>query len=163
EASIAKLHCPFVYCVGNHDVNNEATAEAWRQRRGPTYYSFTYKNALFLVLCTEDPPLPIPAKAVAPYYQMVELMKSDPQKAMKDMDGFVQTPEIASSREASNQVNISDKQIAWVRDTLARTPKPEWTFVVMHKPGWKLPNQQFAKIQALLAGRPHTVIAGHTH
>jgi hypothetical protein len=48
-------------------------------------------------------------------------------------------------------------------DMLARNPNPQWTFVVMHKPGWKSQDKQFAKIQAMLAGRPYTVIAGHTH
>ena len=31
----------------------------------------------------------------------------------------------------------------------------------MHKPAWKSQDPQFAKIQELLAGRPHTVIGGH--
>jgi UDP-2,3-diacylglucosamine pyrophosphatase LpxH len=163
ERSIAKLQCPFCFCVGNHDINNDATFEAWRQRRGPTYYSFTYKNALFVVLNTEDPPISIDAKAVAPYYSMVELMKVDPEKAMKDMNAFIALPELASARETSNVVHISDRQLAWVRDTLARNPNPQWTFVVMHKPGWKLQSKEFVEIQAMLSGRPHTVIAGHTH
>jgi UDP-2,3-diacylglucosamine pyrophosphatase LpxH len=163
ERSIAKLLCPFVYCVGNHDLNNPATVEAWRQRRGPIYYSFAYKNALFLMLCTEDPPLALPAKTIPAYYSMVEVMNSDPEKAMRDMNSFIASPEILSAREIANVVNISDRQVAWVRDILARHPNPQWTFVVMHKPGWKTQDNQFAKIQAMLADRPHTVIAGHTH
>lgn len=163
ERSIAKLNCPFVYCVGNHDVNNNATVEAWRQRRGPTYYSFTYKKALFVVLCTEDPPIPIAQRAIAPYYSMVDHMKADPVKAMKDMDEFIASPEIASAKETANVVNISDRQVAWFRHTLDRNPNPRWIFVVMHKPAWKLQSKEFAKIRAMLTGRPHTVIAGHTH
>ncbi|MEJ0066487.1 MAG: hypothetical protein WDM85_14665 [Caulobacteraceae bacterium] len=50
-----------------------------------------------------------------------------------------------------------------MRDALARHPNPRWTFVVIHKPAWKMHSDSFAKIQAMLLGRPHTVFAGHTH
>lgn len=163
ERSIAKLGCPFVCCCGNHDVNNEATARAWRDRRGPTYYSFTYKKALFLVLSTEDPFIRIPQNVVAPYFAMVDLMNKDPEKAMKDMDGFIALPEIASAKDSGNIVNISDGQVAWVEATLARHPDPQWIFVLLHKPAWKSADKQFTRIQGMLAGRNYTVIAGHTH
>ncbi|MCO5733994.1 metallophosphoesterase [Rhizobium sp. SSA_523] len=163
ERSIAKLGCPFFCCCGNHDVNNEATARAWRDRRGPTYYSFTYKKALFLVLNTEDPFIRIPDKTIAPYYDMVDLMKKDPQKAMRDMAGFIALPEIAAAKDSGNVVNISDRQVAWVDETLKRHPDPAWTFVVLHKPAWKTKDKQFARIQSMLAGKKHTVIAGHPH
>jgi hypothetical protein len=163
ERSIAKLLCPFVYCAGNHDLNNPSTVELWRQRRGPIYHSFAYKNALFLVLCTEDPPLALPARTIPAYYSMVEIMNADPEKAMREMNAFIASPEIVAAREIANVVKISDRQVAWVRDTLARHPDPQWTFVVMHKPAWKTQDNQFAKIQTMLAGRPYTAIAGHTH
>lgn len=163
EASVAKARCPFVYCVGNHDLNNPATVDAWLARRGPTYYSFTYKNALFIVLNTEDPAIPLGPKGSAAYYTMVDLMRADPDKAMLDMNSFVTTPDIADAIKATNPVKISDKQVTWVRDVLRLTPKPQWTFVVLHKPAWKTQDPQFAKIQELLAGRNYTVIGGHTH
>ncbi len=163
ERSIAKLGCPFFCCCGNHDINNEATARAWRDRRGPTYYSFTYKKALFLVLSTEDPFIRIPDKTIAPYYEMVDLLKKDPQKAMKDMNSFIALPEIAAAKDSGNVVNISDRQVGWVAETLKNHPNPAWTFVVLHKPAWKSADKQFARIQGMLAGRNYTVIAGHTH
>ena len=82
---------------------------------------------------------------------------------MREMNSFVATPEIAHAIGLTNPVKISDKQVNWVRDTLARNPKPQWTFLVMHKPAWKSQDPQFAKIQEMLASRPHTVIGGHTH
>lgn len=164
ERSVAKTKCPFVYCVGNHDLNNPATVDAWSARRGPTYYSFTYKNALFIVLNTEDPPISLDTKGgVAAYYSMVELMNADPDRAMAGMNDFVKTPEIAEAIRLTNPAHISEKQVNWVRDVLRRTPKPHWTFVVMHKPAWKSNDPQFAKIQEMLSGRDATVIGGHTH
>ena len=163
ERSIAKLNCPFVSCVGNHDINNPVTIDAWQARRGPTYYSFVYKNALFIILNTEDPPIAIDAATVAAYYSMVAIMNADPDRAMREMDSFVRTPELSHAIGLTNPVHISDKQVSWVRETLARNPRPQWTFVVMHKPAWKSHDPQWAKIQEMLAGRPHTVIGGHTH
>lgn len=50
----AKLHMPFFYIPGNHDIGNDAMAAVWRQRRGPGYYHFIYREVLFLCLNTED-------------------------------------------------------------------------------------------------------------
>jgi 3',5'-cyclic AMP phosphodiesterase CpdA len=49
-----KLQMPFFYVPGNHDINNEVMAGVWRQRRGPGYYHFIYRDVLFLCLNTED-------------------------------------------------------------------------------------------------------------
>ena len=40
------------------------------------------------------------------------------------MNGFVATPEIAHAI-GLNPVKISDKQVSWDCDTLARNPKPQ--------------------------------------
>jgi hypothetical protein len=169
EASVAKLGCPFIYTLGNHDVSNAETLDAWHERRGAAYYSFTYKGALFLVLNTEDPPTPMAEKTAKTFYSIVDLMQADPDKAMKVMDQYLsgKVPGMSSSTkgefDALEVVKFSDRQLGWVRETLARHPNPHWTFVVMHKPAWKMQSLDFAKVQALLAGRPHTVLAGHTH
>ena len=47
---------PFFYVPGNHDVTNKTMAEKWDERYGRKYYHFVYKNALFLCLCSENPP-----------------------------------------------------------------------------------------------------------
>jgi 3',5'-cyclic AMP phosphodiesterase CpdA len=52
------LEPPFFFVPGNHDYCCfglpqpvlDATAKVWKERRGPTYYSFIYKNTLFLCL-----------------------------------------------------------------------------------------------------------------
>ena len=62
---VSKVRAPFFYTVGNHDVNVNLppsqpnsyalSLAAWRRHFGErTYYSFVYKNCLFLVLDTMD-------------------------------------------------------------------------------------------------------------
>ena len=164
EASIAKAGCPFVFTPGNHDIDNAETLDAWRARRGPGYYSFTYKGALFLILNTEDTPTPMSPKAAADFYARVRQMQADPEQAERDVEAHLAAgagqPNGYSALEV---VNLSDPQLGFAQATLARHPNPRWTFVVIHKPAWKMHSASFAKVQAMLAGRPHTVFAGHTH
>ena len=53
ERFVAELETPFFYAVGNHDMSNALMAETWQRRFGPSYYRFTYKDVLFLVLNSE--------------------------------------------------------------------------------------------------------------
>ncbi|MCC6490135.1 MAG: metallophosphoesterase [Candidatus Hydrogenedentes bacterium] len=53
-AMVNPLDMPFFHVAGNHDISNPAMAEEWKQRFGPTYYNFEYKNVLFLCLNTQD-------------------------------------------------------------------------------------------------------------
>jgi serine/threonine-protein phosphatase CPPED1 len=54
---IDKLEMPFFYTVGNHDIANAVMDQKWRDQFGRRYYHFVYKNVLFLMLNTEDPPM----------------------------------------------------------------------------------------------------------
>jgi hypothetical protein len=56
DGYVKRLKMPFFYVSGNHDVGAVATDKLWRERYGRTYYHFLYKNVLFLVLNTDDPP-----------------------------------------------------------------------------------------------------------
>jgi 3',5'-cyclic AMP phosphodiesterase CpdA len=165
EASIARLGAPFVFTQGNHDVANAETLDAWRQRRGPGYYSFRYKGALFVILNSEDTPKPMTAPAASKFYDLVRLMQTDPDQAERDVQARIAASPTGQRGEYSfgEVVDLGDRQLGWLRDTLARNPHPRWTFVVVHKPAWKSQSPDFAKAQALLAGRPYTVFAGHTH
>ena len=165
ETSIAKAGCPFVFTQGNHDVANAETLDAWRERRGPGYYSFVYKGALFVILNTEDTPTPMKPAQAAAFYERVRQMQSDPDQAERDVEAKIAASVAGQKGEYSalEVVNLSDRQLGFVRDVLARHPHPRWTFVVLHKPAWKMQSASFAKVQAVLAGRPHTVFAGHTH
>jgi hypothetical protein len=171
ERSIAKAGCPFVAVPGNHDTNTEATVAAWASRRGSGYYAFVYKNALFLMLNTEDPALPMPPKMAAQFYEMVGMMQKDPDQGEKMVVQFIAGMskngggENVQSQYGQdlNTARFSDAQLAFVRDTLAKHANVRWTFVIMHKPAWKTPTPALAKIQQMLGSRPYTVFAGHTH
>jgi 3',5'-cyclic AMP phosphodiesterase CpdA len=53
---IKKLEVPFFYLPGNHDIGSKLAEKHWEGQFGRRYYHFVYKNVLFLMLNTEDPP-----------------------------------------------------------------------------------------------------------
>ena len=53
EGFVADLDAPFFYTAGNHDFSNELMSREWRERFGPSFYHFLYKDVLFLVLNSE--------------------------------------------------------------------------------------------------------------
>ncbi|MGB3800882.1 MAG: metallophosphoesterase [Lewinella sp.] len=54
DGMIDRLDAPFFYVPGNHDLTNPVMEEIWKERFGPTYYHFVYKDVLFLCLNSED-------------------------------------------------------------------------------------------------------------
>jgi hypothetical protein len=54
QGFIAELEMPFFYLAGNHDYSNPAMARIWKERFGRSYYSFVYRDVLFLCLNSED-------------------------------------------------------------------------------------------------------------
>jgi hypothetical protein len=50
DAELQPLKVPFFFVPGNHDINNDVMREMWNERSGVPYYSFVYKNVLFLAL-----------------------------------------------------------------------------------------------------------------
>jgi predicted phosphodiesterase len=55
QGYVSRLQMPFFYVAGNHDVSNPAQHKLWRNKFGRSYYHFTYKNVLFLLLNSDDP------------------------------------------------------------------------------------------------------------
>jgi UDP-2,3-diacylglucosamine pyrophosphatase LpxH len=167
EASTAKLGCPIIYTPGNHDMNTVASHEAWRRWRGPnSYHSFTYKGALFLVLSTEDTPLAVPPDMSRPFWELIDAVRADPAHTdaiVKKLGASIMSPAAMEDTNLIGHIDFSERQMRWIADTLAKNPNPKWTFVVLHRPAWKVENPEFKKIEAMLAGRPYTVFAGHTH
>jgi hypothetical protein len=49
-----RCEVPFLFFPGNHDISNPAMLSWWRSRIGATYYSFVYKDCLFLALNTQE-------------------------------------------------------------------------------------------------------------
>ena len=48
------LEMPFFYVAGNHDITNQVMRDLWRQKFGVNYYSFVYRDVLFLILDSQD-------------------------------------------------------------------------------------------------------------
>lgn len=118
DAELEGLKPPFFFVPGNHDINNDVMREVWNERYGVPFYSFVYKDVLFLALDTTGE------------------------------KGRI----------------IPDYQVEAMERALAEHAEVRWTFVFMHHPLWLYENPDgFAKIEALLEGRRHTVIAGHAH
>lgn len=51
-----KLKMPFFYLPGNHDVANDFQEKLWKEKFGRRYYHFVYRNVLFLMVDSDDPP-----------------------------------------------------------------------------------------------------------
>lgn len=161
EALVEKLDAPFVFAAGNHDVSNLAMAQAWAERRGSAYFAFTFDDVLFLVLSTEDPPVDLGPERLKRVQEFEAAFRADPAgvqarvlEAMRGRDQPVKLP---------GEVAISEAQLAFVGEALARTPAPRWTFVILHKPAWRYGAPAFHRIEEMLGDRPYTVIAGHEH
>ena len=58
---------------------------------------------------------------------------------------------------------MSDDQIDYVGEVLEEYPDVRWTFAFLHKPLWLERDTGWEKVEAMLAGRSHTVLAGHHH
>lgn len=134
EGHINKLDMPFFYVPGNHDNGSPLMAKVWRERFGVERYFFVYKNVLFLCLNAQDTE------------QFTAIIKEDQQ--------------------------------TWAKKVLAEHPDVRWTVVFIHQPVWMyedgvpinednrtLPARTtgWKPIEVALAGRKHTVFAGHIH
>lgn len=166
ESEIAESGLPFFFVAGNHDLGTQTQLALWQERRGRPWYSFKYKGALFLVLCTEDPPLPMPPQLRDGFYETIGDMQTDPlatiakvRASMADWASTMTQPEIA----ILNTSRFSQAQLDWAKQVLADNRDARWTFVFTHKPAWREPDCGFAEIEAALADRDYTVIAGHYH
>lgn len=53
---VSDLEMPFFCVGGNNGLGNDLLEGMWRSRFGHTYYSFSYRDVLFIVLSSDDPP-----------------------------------------------------------------------------------------------------------
>lgn len=65
EGFVDRLEMRFFFVAGNHDLSNDLLDGLWREKFGPTWYSFDYKRVHFLCLCSEDPVLRIGEEQLA--------------------------------------------------------------------------------------------------
>lgn len=56
NAMVNQLEMPFFYLPGNHDVGTKVASTIWDEKFGRKYYHFVYRNVLFVMLNSEEPP-----------------------------------------------------------------------------------------------------------
>ena len=174
DQELESLAMPFFFLPGNHDINNPPSVEVWHERHGGTreYYHFRYKDTLFLMVSTEDPPKDTdalrdndPARA-----ELIDAAYSDVKAAIAErapIDTILDA--LTPIEDFCGTINISDEQVEYFRQVLADNTDVRWTFVLMHSPAWwtasGFPQDpgNFATIETHLADRPYTVFAAHTH
>lgn len=165
DASVAKLNMPFFYVAGNHDIGDSASLEVWRERLGPTYYHFVYKDVLFLCMDTDDPPQAPHDWELEGIAKVQELKESHPEQANSlKRELLTRVKEDALTGKAYVAA-FSDTQIDYFKEVIANHPDVRWTFLFVHRPVWQASPQSemFKEIEAALADRRYTVFSGHAH
>ncbi|MEJ2584492.1 MAG: metallophosphoesterase [Robiginitalea sp.] len=156
DARTLKLNMPFFYLGGNHDLTNIAMRDFWKNRYGPRYYHFKYKDVLFLMMDSED----------FTEKRMMEIYKAR-DTAIRILDGELEGnyQETTYYHMPERRVgNLGKEQIAYFQKVLKENPEVRWTFVLMHKPLWMREGTgNLAPLEEALKGRNYTVINGHFH
>ena len=156
ESKESKARAPFFYTGGNHDLTNLVMRDVWKDRYGPRYYHFVYKNVLFLILDSED-------------YQddkMMELYKAR-AIALEIRDGkregnVATTPYFKMEERRTGEIGA--EQSAYFQKVISKNPDVDWTFLFMHKPVWlRKGGGNLDLIEAALGTSKYTVFNGHRH
>ncbi len=128
------LSMPFYRVAGNHDMNNDLSAGIWKELYGPDYYSFVYKDVLFLCLNSQDGPN---------YGSGI------------GQEQIAWTKETISKHADARWTCLFFHQPLWLMDEqriAAAKDKPKEPRLT-----------GFNEVENLLAGRNYTVFAGHHH
>lgn len=161
DAMLNKLDMPFFRTPGNHDIANRVAQQVWKDRYGATYYHFIYKNVMFVVLDTEDPPREAPPGMKEKIVLYNRLQTEDPAKAQAMLDDFMSDDSVVAG--LAKPVEFSADQMAFLKKVLAENRGVRWTMLFMHEPAWEKSTGNFKEIAKLLKGRKHTIFAGHLH
>ena len=161
DEMLARLNMPFFRTPGNHDIANETAQTVWRERYGATYYDFVYKDVLFLVLDSEDPPRVPPEGIKEKLDTYKRLQVEDPPKAQEMLAEFMADDAVIAA--LGKPVEFNDAQLSFIEQALKRRPDVRWTFLFLHEPAWENPSDSFKAIKGLLKGRKHTFVGGHLH
>ena len=161
DGILKKLEMPFFRTPGNHDIANKTAQQVWRKRYGPTHYYFVYKDVLFVVLDSEDPPREAPEGIKDKLALYNRLQTEDPPKAKAMLAEFMSDEAVIAA--LGKPVEFGKNQIEFLKDVLAKHSDVKWTFLFMHEPAWENPSESFKFIQQLLKDRKHTFFGGHLH
>lgn len=161
DTMLNSLEMPFFRTPGNHDIANRTAQQVWRERYGASYYYFVYKDVLFLVLDSEDPPREAPEGIKDKLELYNRLQTEDPARAQAMLAEFMADEAIIAA--LSTPVEFGEKQLEFVEETLAQNGDVRWTFIFLHEPAWENPSESFKAIQGMLKERSHTFFGGHLH
>jgi len=159
DALVAPLDAPLFVTPGNHDIANDVMEDIWTERSGRSHYHFLYKNVLFIVLNTEDPPYPTP-EVQAIFDEVIRLHSKDRAAAR----AYAKANTVLGQYfGAADQMRLGDMQRDWALDVLNQHKNVRWTFIFMHRPIWRKPTVNFEAVEDALADRGYTMMAGHIH
>ena len=151
-----QARAPVFYAGGNHDLTGLPLREVWKERLGPRYYHFVYRQVLFLVLDTEDHTTNRMQEIEQARLDAVSVYKKDGPEAFAET-GYARMPERTAG-------TVGADQSRYFQEVLSGHDGVRWTFILIHKPAWERKGEEnFAAIEAALANRPYTVFYGHTH
>lgn len=156
DARAVKAGAPIFRVGGNHDLTNVKMREVWATRYGPRYYHFIYRDALFLILDSEDF---TEERMQEVYHARAEAIRlwDGPNPALGDKSAYMKMDERKFGE-------IGSEQSAYFERVLAANPDVKWTFLFMHKPTWlREDSRGLARVEAALKGRSYTVFNGHYH
>ena len=157
-----ELEMPFFRTIGNHDVSTPETKEVWIERYGIDYYHFVYKDVLFMVLNSEDDSRPAPPESIKEDLKKYNKLKlEDPEAASKLLEEFMTSEAVIAA--LGKPVEFPEKQLDWIKKTLAENTDVHWTFLFMHEPCWENPSESFKVIEEMVKDRDHTFFGGHLH
>jgi hypothetical protein len=155
----------------------EGGFKAWEERFGDPrgYYHIIYKDVLFLMINTEDPPKTVTKlqhdnpelyKRVGTNYALMHDIQNKENQSAEDAKKLLELAE--PIEEWLGDMNISKDQVAYFKEVIESYPDVRWTFCITHSPPYYSPAVEkypgnFARIEAMLADRPFTVFSAHTH
>ncbi len=126
---------PFFYLPGNHDVSNGVMDRIWDEKFGVRYYSFVYKDVLFLCLNTQD------GEGSGPFLGEEQIAWAK--------------EEVAKHADVRWTMVFIHQPLWVMEEGIPRN--------VNGKPVLKKSKTGWPEIEAALSGRKHTVYAGHVH
>lgn len=170
DAIIDALEAPLFRVPGNHDVSNAVMQQEWLRRYGALHYHFLYRDVLFLVLDTQDPP-----QRLSDFGGLGELTGGEGEDRELDMDQLRRAYEADPRAYALNIERLVDcegrqpahiglEQAEWAAQIVREHADVRWTFLCMHIPAWQGElHPAVERIRQALNGRPYTAFAGHLH
>ncbi|WOH35800.1 metallophosphoesterase [Thalassotalea fonticola] len=145
----------FYPTVGNHDISNTIMRKWYEETVGPRYYHFIYKDALFLVLDSED--------FTDKFFDVLKTKRNDAIKVYKkDPRDFAYTEYAQMDQRKYGE--ISQAQVDYFSKVINDNKDVRWTFLFMHKPVWQdVKEQNFKQLEQALSANNYTVFNGHVH